>query len=284
VGRDRPGYREAVPGPALTTALRPRWLASLVVVLVASSGMAALGSWQLDRAHERSADAVRERQSAAPRELPQALRARQTFPGALVDAPVTARGSWDLQGQLLVAGREHDGIAGFWVLTPFVLQDGSAVPVVRGWVADPGDAGPAAAEGPVTLRGVLRPAEGPPARVPGDEGALPAGQIAAVDVADLVKRWPRPLLTGYVVATDPRTVAGLVPVDPVAQAEGGLALQNLSYALQWWIFAAVGLLFWWRLVRDDARGKLRPRAEGQWPPSAGPEQPAASQEQKAERT
>jgi hypothetical protein len=36
-----------------------------------------------------------------------------------------------------------------------------------------------------------------------------------------------------------------------------VAWQNLSYALQWFVFAGFGLFMWWRLVRDDHRGTLR---------------------------
>ena len=37
----------------LRTALKPRWLALLVVVLVAAAVMARLGEWQLGRAREQ---------------------------------------------------------------------------------------------------------------------------------------------------------------------------------------------------------------------------------------
>jgi DNA-binding transcriptional regulator of glucitol operon len=30
-------------------------------------------------------------------------------------------------------------------------------------------------------------------------------------------------------------------------------IQNFGYSIQWWLFAAFGLFFWWRLVRDAAR-------------------------------
>ena len=244
----------------LRTALRPRWIALLLVVLVLASGMAWLGTWQLQRAHERSAEAVAERQTVAPVAVTDLLRARQTFPGKLVDRPVLARGTWDGQHQLLVAGKQAGGVSGFWVLTPLVLEDGSAVAVVRGRVASPADPAVAAVSGPVTVRGILKPGDAPAERAPGQTSGLPAGQVAGVAPADLVKVWPYPLLTGYVVAQQvtPATQPAPTPVPTVAPGEGGLALQNLSYALQWWVFAGFGLFVWWRLVRDDHRGLLAP--------------------------
>ena len=244
----------------LRTALRPRWIALLVVVLVLASAMAWLGTWQLQRAHERSAEAVAKRQAVSPAALGDVLQARQSFPGELVDRPVVAQGTWDGERQLLVAGKKVGEVTGFWVLSPLVLEDGSAVAVVRGWVASPADPAAAAVSGPVTVRGILKPGDAPADLAPGQTSGLPPGQVDGVAPADLVKLWPHPLLTGYMVAKQvaPATRPAPRPVPTVVPGEGGLALQNLSYALQWWVFAGFGLFVWWRLVRDDHRGLRAP--------------------------
>jgi DNA-binding transcriptional regulator of glucitol operon len=31
------------------------------------------------------------------------------------------------------------------------------------------------------------------------------------------------------------------------------SVQNFGYAIQWWLFSAFALFFWWRIVRDAAR-------------------------------
>jgi cytochrome oxidase assembly protein ShyY1 len=158
-------------------------------------------------------------------------------------------------------------------LTPLVLDDGSAVGVVRGWVRsadDPAAAAPFAASfgstlpgsgteaGTVVVRGVLRPGEAPVDRAPGEGTGLPDGQVPAVAPADLVQLWPHPLLTGYVIATSVEPTVDPAPaaVPTLDAAETGWSLRNVSYALQWWVFAGFGLFMWWRLVRDDARGVL----------------------------
>lgn len=248
----------------MRTALRPRWLALLVVVLLAATGMALLGRWQLERAQEnrgRSAEqAEQARVAAAPRPVERVVAARQTFPRDALGVRVSARGSWDGTRRLLVTGRELGGRSGYWVLLPLRLPDGSAVPVVRGWVASPDDPAAAAPVGAdVQVVGLLQPSEPPPQRAPGEASALPAGQVERVAVADLVNRWPYPLITGFVVqqAQTPATGPAPAPVPPPPLGTG-LDLQNLSYAVQWWLFAVLGLLFWYRLVRDDHRGELRP--------------------------
>ena len=48
----------------LRTALKPRWLALLAVVLVAAAVMARLGEWQLDRARDQG---ERDRVARPPR-------------------------------------------------------------------------------------------------------------------------------------------------------------------------------------------------------------------------
>jgi cytochrome oxidase assembly protein ShyY1 len=269
----------------LRTALKPRWLALLAVVLVAAAVMARLGEWQLDRARQKGdQDRVRAAEARPPAALTSVLAPRTAFPAAATDLRVSAQGRWDGSRQLLVPGRRLADAAGLWVLTPLRMDDGSAVAVVRGWVPDAGD--PSAdpqrlPRGPVTLTGVLEPSEPVADLDPGDAAAVPAGQVALVSAPLLVQHWPYPLLTGYVVQTavSPTGPGGLRAVSPPTGAVG-LSLQNLSYALQWWLFSAFGFFFWWRIVRDDHRGRLRP-ADDPGPPDPSddpdpPDQPLTS--------
>jgi cytochrome oxidase assembly protein ShyY1 len=249
----------------LRTALRPRWLALLVVVLVAASAMALLGQWQLDRAREHrrqpAEQAERARERAVPKPIRQVIAPQQVFPKDGVNTRVTATGDWDSAHRLLVRGRDEgsaNGQAGYWVLVPLRLADGSAVPVVRGWVATPSDPAAAAPEGTgVQVIGLLQPSEPPSQRAPGQVSELPADQVDRVSVPELINLWPYPLITGFVVQQSQTPATGPAPaVVPPPVSDAGLDLQNLSYAIQWWLFAGLGLFFWWRLVRDDHRGQL----------------------------
>jgi surfeit locus 1 family protein len=241
--------------------LKPRWLALLAVVLAAAAVMARLGEWQLDRARQKG---ERERQVAAAAQPPvpveQLLPAGTAFRVAAADRRVTARGRWDRSSQLLVPGRRLGDETGLWVLTPFRLADGSAVAVVRGWVPDAGSSPSGAAAlpaGDVDLAGVLRPSEPVDDLRPGAVADTPPGQVPRVAAALLAQVWPYPLADGYVVQTSASPAAGDNLRAVPTERAGGLAFQNLSYALQWWLFSAFGLFFWWRLVRDDHRGALR---------------------------
>jgi cytochrome oxidase assembly protein ShyY1 len=259
----------------LRTALKPRWLALLAVVLVVAAGMARLGQWQWDRAHDNAAKNVEKRVTADPVNLDQVLRPRTTFTGAAADRPVVVMGRYDVAGQRLVPQRRLDGRTGFWVLTPLVTLDGNAIGVVRGWVAtadDPAAQPDAVPAGLLALDGVLRPAEPPAERAPGQGSGLPPGQLDRIDMTQLITAWTWPLYTGYLVLTgysNSNSSAGtqvtLVPpatpslelVPPAVTGGGGLDLRNLSYAVQWFVFAGFGIFMWWRLVRDDHLGVLR---------------------------
>jgi surfeit locus 1 family protein len=248
------------------TALKPRWLALLAVVLVAAAVMARLGEWQLDRARQKGErDRIKAAQSQPPVPLTSLLAPRTAFPESAADRTVRVQGSWDGRRQLLVPGRRLGDATGLWVLTPLRLPDGSGVPVVRGWVPKAGDAAAdpkALPAGSVQVTGVLQPSEVVADLNPGDASGVPPGQVALAAAPLLVQHWPYPLVTGYVVQTAATPAPAAAPaLVPPSTGDGGLALQNLSYAFQWWLFSAFGIFFWWRVVRDDHRGRLRPAPE-----------------------
>jgi cytochrome oxidase assembly protein ShyY1 len=266
----------------LRTALRPGLLVLLLVVLLAAAGMSRLGTWQLSRARAHSAEDQQRALDRPPVPLESVLTARQPYPDTAVDRPVAATGRWDAAQQLLVAA--HPGEVpvgsravpsgdGWWVLVPLVLADGSAVPVVRGWAAAvdaPGTALTGMPAGQVEVTGVLRPSEPSPERAPGDGTGPAPGQLAAVDAGTLVQRWPYPLLTGYLVLTgqDPAGSGTALRPVRVRPDPSGLAWQNLSYAVQWFVFAGFGLFLWWRLVLDSHRTGTGPRGGARSPSRA----------------
>ncbi len=242
-------------------ARRPRMLGLLIVLLLAAAVCARLGVWQLGRAYERGDQAaarqVAARESAAPVPLAAVLAPQTAFPADLVGRQVVATGRWEPTGQLLVAGRALDGQVGYLVLTPLrvdVATGARAVlPVVRGWVAQPGDPAVVAPSGTVTVTGYLQVGEGAgEAGRPGGRD-LPEGQTDAISPAALLNRWDGPIWTGYLVLTAPAQ-QGLAQLPPPTSPGASLNAQNLVYAAQWWIFGGFALALWWRLVRDEATG------------------------------
>ena len=255
----------------IAVALRPRMLVLLLVFLAAAAVCARLGVWQLDRAQARgdlaAAHAAAEQASEGPESLGALLAPQSTFPGDLVGRQGWGEGGYDAAGQLLVAGRAHDGQEGFLVLTPLrVSEDGTGgqswahlsgapiLPVVRGWIPA-GEATPDAEQltpptGTVHLTGYLQASEAK------GYTELPAGQTDSISSAALANDWGSPIYSGYlvVVSSDPAQDPALALLDrPSIEGGDGLNLQNLFYALQWWIFGAFAVALWLRTVRDEAR-------------------------------
>jgi cytochrome oxidase assembly protein ShyY1 len=273
-----PGEREPVrvtAGMFRRAATTPRMLGLLLVFLAIAAVCTRLGVWQLDRAVERSQinEAARvaqqERVPATP--LGDLLAPQSTFPGDLVGTKARATGRFDGE-TLLVPGRVGPtGEVGYLVLDRFVVTDdgaadggpaaaGGILPVVRGWVADPVAPEPSPDE--VTVQGFLQAGES------FERADLPAGQVAAIAPGQLVNLWGGPAYTGYLVVSDP-VDAGIDQLPPPTLPGGGLNLQNLAYALQWWIFGGFAVLLWSRLVRDEARAEAEEQLDAQEP--AGPD-------------
>jgi cytochrome oxidase assembly protein ShyY1 len=252
------------------TALKPRWIAGLVFAIAVSGVFVLLSQWQFGRSVQPEVPVSPATEQTRP--LTETLEPGNFFPGSVSDQMVTAEGSYDPAKQVLVPGRLKDGNSGYWVVSAFAVKGAPAlsgvaaspetwIPVARGWVADPGDAG-APPSGAVQLTGRLIPSESP---LP--ETAPEAARATAVSVAELINYWDISSYPGFVAATSEVTggsdlsaaaVGGdLKPLNigpqPPAQKVNWL---NLFYSLEWVVFAGFALFIWWRLVKDDYRRDL----------------------------
>ncbi len=237
--------------------LQPRWLAVHVGALLAIAAFVTLGGWQWDRARTRdSGPPATAPALSTARPLAVAVGAQNLVTADNRGAAVTVTGRYDVAHQLLSPGHDLQGKGGFYVVTPLVTSAGQAATVVRGWV--PGQGQPdvtvsAPPAGPVTVRGYLAPSETPlPA---GMTSVLPAGQVERVTTADLVNRWPYRLYDGSVLLADqqPPTTPALDTVPPpLPPTTTHWSVQSLTYALQWWLFAAATVWMWAAAVRKEA--------------------------------
>lgn len=250
-------------------ALTPRMLALLLVFLAIAAVCARLGIWQLDRAVQRAeineTARVAQQQQAPAGPLGEVLTPLSTFPGDLVGTKVRVTGRFDGESFLVPGRVGASGEVGFLVLDRFVVTDDGAaapedpvgiLPVVRGWVGEP--TVPAPTPGEVTLQGFLQAGES------FERADLPEGQLAAIAPGQLVNLWGGPVYTGYLVVSDP-VDEGIEQLPPPTLPGGGLDLQNLAYAVQWWIFGGFAVLLWSRLVRDEARVEAEERADDDEP-------------------
>lgn len=245
----------------LRTALKPKWIAALVGALLVSWVFVALSQWQFSRSVSEAPPAVSTTEETRP--LTGVLDPGRFFPATAADQMVTATGSFDASRQVLVRDRLQDGRKGWWVVSAFTVdgapqvggEGGTVIPVARGWIASPEQAGPPPS-GAVRLTGRLLPSEAPK---PVQDAFN--GEVGALSVAQLINLWDVPSYPGFVTATEtvaasdghPLPVQGsLEPLSVAAQpVEQPVNWLNIFYAVEWVVFAGFALFLWWRLVRDD---------------------------------
>lgn len=228
-----------------------RWLGFTIVVIVSIVAFGLLSLWQWHRADEKRSQRV-ELQSAlaaAPVPLDQIELPASGITAADEWRHVSARGRFLPATQILVRKRPLDARNGFWVMTALQLADGSVVWVNRGWEPTAGDAlstppSPSAPDGDVTVTGYLRQFE---EADPGSNEGLPVGQIAAVNQALLpIVDSPYPGWIQMKDSTPPQDGLVTLPFPTVDES------RNVSYAVQWLIFAFVAVGGWFFFLRREA--------------------------------
>jgi surfeit locus 1 family protein len=230
--------------------LPPRLVIALAT-LAAVALTARLGWWQLDRAAQKRAiaSAIAERGALPPlTALPAAAPA-----SAVLHRRAALAGRWAAAHTVYLENRQMGGRPGFYVVTPLVLADGSAVAVQRGWL--PRDLRERARlptvpspEGEVTVQGRIAP---PPARLyefePGASGVLRQNLDlgAYAREARLALRDDVSLLQTEAPAS---AADGLRRDWPVIDAGLG---KHYGYAFQWFGLSALfaGLYVWFQLLR-----------------------------------
>lgn len=178
---------------------------------------------------------------------------------------VTETGHYDTAHQFAVRNRSQNENAGWYVVTPLVLSDGSAVLVNQGWIATSNSDVPSTSMptlppvpgGTVTVKGWLQPDEtSANSRITDDTKSLPTGEIALITKPDLQTRVPYPLHDGSIQLTS-STPANTAPT--AAQPVPGPSYDNtmyIAYMIQWWVFAIIMPIVWFKLLRREADERL----------------------------
>lgn len=250
----------------MLTLLKPRFWAMHLLALMLIGATGGLGIWQYDAWQTRRAVQASDLTMLDPVPLADVIGPDDPFPGDRVGQPVILDGTWVPGGTVFVAGREHDGDDGFWVVTPLAIggPTAPALPVVRGWVRDP-DLATASPTGPAKFVGWLQPPEGT-----GETDDDPADDVLPqLRIADVIQHVDQDLYGAYAVVADdvaagawstgPTAVndgtEGLVPADLAQLPTPGrfTALRNLLYAIEWWIFGAFAGFVWVQWVRESGR-------------------------------
>ncbi len=241
--------------------LTPRKIARHLFRLAIISGCVVAGLWQLSRLHwqHRFDGTVAARLRAATVPFDRFVPPGSTAdPGAFTYRHVTATGTYDTAHELIWLARTRSDLNGNDVLTPLVLSDGRALLVDRGWVPFEDQTPPVASASPpggtVTVSGVLFPSEVPPPGKPGAAG--PA--FIKIDLARIGRALPTQLAPVYLrLQTQTPGQAGTLP-EPQPLPDLTASPPHLSYTIQWFVFATIGLLGYPIVLRREARRRRAP--------------------------
>lgn len=225
---------------------RRRRVTIVAIAAIVAAVCIALGLWQLQRLADRRAlnAEIRAARSAA------AITVRTADDIGALSAfrPVVVEGTYDIEDEVLLYGRSLDGEPGHFVLTPLALDDGSGVLVLRGWVPFSLDSAPVAEAAPtardVVVEGWLIAPESRGRSRPDRDGI-----VRTLDVSGIGDRLPFDLAPFAIQlrTQDPPNAELPVPVPLPDPSEG----PHLSYAIQWFCFAAVALAGAAILVRRE---------------------------------
>lgn len=208
-----------------------------VVALVVAATCVGLGFWQLRRLDERRTLNARilDRRSATPITIEGASRGAAAEPYL----PAAARGTYDVAHEMLLYGRSLDGEPGHHVVTPLVLADGGAILIVRGWVPFAMQTAPVPGAAPpvddVEVSGSLAPDEGDGSTAPGANGIVRVLDVGGIASALPYEVFPLPL---QLAEQAPPQLGSLPTPVPAPELSEG---PHLSYAIQWFAFAAVAV-------------------------------------------
>lgn len=220
---------------------QPVWLVGHVVALVGVVTFALLGWWQFTRHQDRSVldDILRSRVTAEVVPL-------ETMGDSIDDIEyrrVAVVGVFDTAEEVVWRARTRAGVSGHHVVTPLVLEDGTAVLVDRGWVPIQMDTPPIAEAAPpagtTTVVGIVRKPQPSGGLGPRDPAEGELDKISRLIPERLAPQLERPLETRlYVQRVEAAADDGELPLIGTLP-EPGRGPPHLSYAVQWWVFAGV---------------------------------------------
>ncbi|RCW72777.1 SURF1 family protein [Pseudorhodoferax soli] len=233
----------------------------LLAAALLSAVFVALGTWQVQRLGWKKGLIARTeaRVSAAP-VAPPDLRAWPAIQAAPVDFEyrrMRLQGEFLHADEALVQASTALG-AGFWVLTPLRLPDGSIVLVNRGFVPperrDPATRGAPAPAGAVTVTGLLRISEPHGGFLRENDPAANRWHSRDVAAIAAARRLPADRVAPYFVDAEATPPGNTAPQWPV----GGLTVvrftdNHLVYALTWYALAGMAAAGGWFVLRTARR-------------------------------
>jgi surfeit locus 1 family protein len=242
-----------------------QWILTTLLALAGGALCVRLGIWQLDRlAQRRAFNAHVEAMWAA---APLTLTGQPVLDLTTMEfRTVTISGTYDFENQIALRNQYYQSQPGYHLITPLLLDDGSALLVDRGWIPADGNDSPTAwrkydQPGQVTLQGQIRLGQIKPIFGGVPDPTLIPGQIRlefwnSVNLERIARQSPYPLLDVFVQPdVDPVDITPPIAYQPEFELSEG---PHMGYAVQWFIFAGL-LVFGYPFY---LRKQISKRSEG----------------------
>lgn len=225
-----------------------RGLLAALLVLVVAATCVRLGFWQLHRLEQRRARNAAIRSASA---LPvlvlsaDSAAAVAADPSRYLNRRVRVAGTYDPSREVVLRGRAREGAPGVHLVTPLRIAGSPATVLVnRGWVPSPDgatvDRAPYRETGAHVVTGLLQ--EVPRTDDRGQPIPMRDGRDTTyrrLDLAVVRARSPEPVLPLYVQELPDSGASGPPFRVPPPELDEG---PHLSYAIQWFSFAAIAVV------------------------------------------
>ena len=240
-----------------------QWLLATLLVLAGGALCIRLGIWQLDRLEQRRA--FNAHVESVWMMEPITLTGRSTEDLTLMEyRTLSISGKYDFENQVALRNRHFQNEYGYHLITPLLLDDGSAVLVDRGWIPAEGNDSPADwrkydQSGQISLQGQIRLGQTKPDMGGVPDPALAPGQNKLefwniVNLERIRQQMPYPLLAVYIQPDpDPQDIEPPIPYQPEIELSEG---SHQGYAVQWFTYAGILMLGYPFYVRQQIKEKL----------------------------
>ena len=226
--------------------IRPRWIALTLILLFLIYLFVRLSNWQFDRYDQRILrnESTNIALSLPPKKIDSINQLSEMKQWEKIDLT----GSFLTDQSKLVRKQYLENSLGFWVITPFKIENGENILVNRGWIPIGTSAStkqeiPTAPTGTVKLEGYLQPFNESIVQ-PKD---LPLNQVNSIDYTyfeiDLANNF-------YVQLAKSSPMDNQVAIIPLPELSNG---PHLSYAIQWLLFALLLPIGWYVLLKNESK-------------------------------
>jgi len=230
----------------LKNLIKPRWIALTLFLLILIYLFIRLSNWQFDRYDQRVLrnESTNVALSLAPKKIDSVSQMSDLKQWEKIELT----GSYLSDQSKLVRKQYLENNLGFWVITPFKLQNGENILVNRGWIpigssASSNQSIPLAPVGTVNLEGYLQPFNESITQ-PKD---LPLNQVNTIDYmyfeSDIANNF-------YVQLAKSSPMDNQVAIIPLPELSNG---PHFSYAIQWILFALLLPIGWYVLLKNETK-------------------------------